>query len=87
MADRDPTSTERDDRDTRASLAFYFAFILLAGQFIANLAAGVPFNYLLLSLTGAIILGILFGPGTMIDFFRAIRGDTRDSERGPDHDG
>lgn len=71
----------RNDREIRTSLAFYGALVLLAGQFIANLA-GVPFNLLFLSITGAVILGILFGPGFVIDFFRAMRGsrDRRDRE-------
>lgn len=80
----------RDQAATRLSLAFYFALILLAGQFLAATVPpifggrGVPINYLLLAITGATWLGIIFGPTTMIEFFRAIRGSRTDQNRGGD---
>jgi hypothetical protein len=74
-----PPPQPRDEAATRLSLAFYVALILLVGQFGA-LLAGVPVNYLLLAITGATWLGILFGPANMIEFFRAIRGSSKDAD-------
>lgn len=68
----------RDERDTRISVAFYFSLMFLAGQFVARVVLEISFNYLLLGITGAAFLGILFGPTFVIDFFRALRGSGRD---------
>jgi hypothetical protein len=72
----------QNDSGLRTSLAFYLALALLVGQFAANLF-GVPFNLLFLAITGAVVLGTLFGPAFVIDFFRAVRGrrEPPDSER------
>lgn len=68
----------RDERETRISVAFYFALMFLAGQFAANVFLQITYNYLLLAITGATFLGILFGPTFVIDFFRALRGSKGD---------
>lgn len=81
----EPPPPPKDSAATRLSLAFYVALILLVGQFVA-LLVGAPVNYLLLAITGATWLGILFGPANMIEFFRAIRGNTRPPRRGGDDD-
>jgi hypothetical protein len=77
-----PPAQPKDGAATRLSIAFYISLILLTGQFVA-LLAGDPVNYLLLAITGATWLGILFGPANMIEFFRAIRGNSR-QPRGDD---
>lgn len=78
--------SRRVDRELRVSIAFYFGIMFLAGQFLANVLLRIPYNYLLLGITGMIVLGILFGPKFAIDFFRAIRGGSSrdDGGSGPD---
>lgn len=69
------------EKELRTSLAFYFALILLAGQFLAMVLTGREPNVLFALGTFAIVIGILFGPGTMVEFVRAIRG-SRSERRG-----
>lgn len=64
------------DPETRKSLAFYFGLILLAGQFLARVALGIPFDFLFLSVTAALVLGVLFGPSFVIEFLKAVRGNS-----------
>lgn len=63
-----------EDSETRKSLAFYFGLILLAGQFLARVVLGVPFDLFFLSITAALVLGVLFGPSFVIEFLKAVRG-------------
>lgn len=70
-----------EDSETRKSLAFYFGLLLLAGQFIARVALGVPFDILFLSITAALVLGVLFGPSFVIEFLKAVRGTKDASNR------
>lgn len=69
------------DRDLKSSLAFYGTFVLFAGEVVASIL-GAPSNYLLIAITGAILLGILFGPDFPIEFFRALRGTRQSDDRG-----
>lgn len=75
------TRRRQDDAETRKSLAFYFGLLLLAGQFVARVALGIPFDLLFLSITAALVLGVLFGPSFVIEFFKVIRSGSGGSER------
>jgi hypothetical protein len=75
---------EWQDRQFRSSLAFYAALLLLFAQFAANAIGHVPFNTLFLVITGAVILGLLFGSQFVVDLARAIRGSRDDSQGGDD---
>lgn len=78
-------SDREEAREVRTSLAFYVMIALLCGEFIGVLLG--RFNYLLTAITGAIIMGILFGPQFPIEFFRALRGSReRDSGEKGDAD-
>lgn len=79
---KDKRRRRSDARELRTSLAFYFGLVLLAGQFVARVALGVETDPLMLAGTFAIVLGVLFGPTFVIDFFRALRGSK--DERGGD---
>lgn len=87
---RRPRRTDRQlkaerDKNLRLSLAFYLALFLLLAQFAANALGHVPFNSLFLSINGAIVLGGLFGPKFVIEFFRAVRGSRSDRNKDNTH--